>query len=1564
MGTYLLQRDFAPRITGHLLLRRKHEFWRVLRGAAVLALLLAVQGACLVWGQTAPPSALGDAVAARRRAQQFLAGREVAPSFTLNHPGLSTSEMRSQLLSSRPLPRLSPTNLSTPWQQLGPTSVTSALYGPITGRITAVAIDPKDTTGNTVWLGTTGGGVWKSTNAAGPLTNVSFAPLTDDLAAFQTNAVDAGVPSLSIGAIAIQPAAPGVILVGTGDPNDATDSYYGEGIMRSADGGLTWTVVSVSHDEGIVGGHSFIGVATAGLAWSTASPSTVVAAITTSLEGYIVQASTIYDHIAPGLYYSSDAGLTWHIARAYDGDQVVQESEPLGVPYSGTPATTVVWDPQRNLFIAALAFHGYYSSPDGQTWQRLANQPGAGLTTTNCPVGIFGQGSLQCPILRGTLAVQPATGDLYALTVDLDDKDQGVWQDLCAAGPNGSCATASPTFATRVDGGAMEVGQGASGRSTVVPQGSYNLALAAAPDSHGGTVLFAGAIDVYRCSLAPGSSACVLRNTTNAGNACNAPAAVAPAQHALAAVGQNAGNPLLFIGNDGGLWRSTDGIAQTGAPCAATDASHFDNLNPSIAKGGSLAEVVGFAQDPASPNILLAGLGSNGSAASSNATSLQPWPQLSAGEGGFPLIDPVTPTNWFVATGAAVSLNLCPHGASCTAQDFLPPATIGAPQTAKDIALIDPPVLLDPQLPSSVITATCRVWRGPAQGGSSWSTANALSPSMDSNAVPCVFNNITQNSFIRSLGAGGPANTTTSGAQAGSQVLYAGMAGVVDGGGGYIGGHVFVTRSANTASSRTAWTDIAESPVPNSLLGFNSGQFDISSITVDPHDPTGATVYLTVMGFGNGQHVYRSTDFGANWLNITSNILNAPANSLAIDPNNANTIYVATDIGVYVTQNVSSCSPSGASCWSPLGTGLPNAPVTSLAVGGNLPTGDGRLGMLRAGTYGRGLWQIPLVSAVSLNQPALAISPTTLVFGAQAVATESAKQTITLTSNGSAPVAIRTLAITGDFVETDTCAGQTLTVGSTCTINVQFAPTATGARSGLLTVYANIPGGQVTANLSGTATAAAAVVLTPLQLTFPATEVHQKAPSQIITVSNTGGNPATFSPAAITGDFSISANTCGASLPSQTGCSIAIVFQPTTNGTRTGTLTITDSAGVQIAQLSGLGTSPATDTVSPAALSFAQVQIGASSAAQQVTLTNAGDVALTLVNAKILNGDFVTTNHCGSSLTAHSTCTISVAFVPTAVGSRSGVLQISDEFREQTVTLSGSGLAPAGVSLTPSSIDFGTIGVGLQAPAATLVLTNNGGVPLSLASTAVTGDFTLTASTCGTTVAPGSACNLSVIFAPTAAGTREGTLTLTDTATPSTQIISFTGIGIDFALAANGATSVTVSSGTSATFPLLLSSQAGLNGSVAFSCTGAPANTVCTVSPTTGALGSTVPVSVVLQTGLQTTTAARAPGRPAHQNRDLVLFGLMPLAGLGFGRARRKAQRAASALMLAVLGLVLWGAVSGCGAGRAIPLSGPGSGTGTGGGSSTPTKSGIYPIVVTGTAAGVTHKVNLTLIVQ
>ncbi len=862
--------------------------------------------------------------------------------------------------------------------------------------------------------------------------------------------------------------------------------------------------------------------------------------------------------------------------------------------------------------------------------------------------------------------------------------------------------------------------------------------------------------------------------------------------------------------------------------------------------------------------------------------------------------------------------------------------------------------------------------RGPAASGATWSTTNALSSSFDNSGPPCTVSS----PLIRSLAAGGPSASSVNAQSSGSTVLYAGMAGWLDGGGS-LPGHLFVTTSANTASTNAAWTDAALGKVSNDLASagvFNPDAFDISSIAVDPHDPTGATVYATVQGFG-APHLYRSTDFGAHWTNISANLPNAPANAVVIDPNAANTVYIALDTGVYATTAVTTCPTTN--CWSVLGTGLPNAPAVSLSAIAGLPTGDGRRGMLRVGTYGRGIWQQPLLNATSILQPALSASPSALSFSPQQVATLSAPQTITFTSSGNAPASVSSIAITGDFIETDTCAGQTLPIGSACTVSVRFAPTANGSRTGTLTVYANVAGGQMVVNLSGNATAAADVVLTPLSLNFPATVVNNTAAAQIITVANTGGNPATLQAPVLTGDFAFTANTCGATLAPQTACSLSIAFTPSAGGTRSGTLTVTDSAGVQTATLTGIGNAPATDTLSPASLSFAQQQIGTASAAQQVTLTNAGDVALTLITASVAGSDFTVASSCGNSLAAHSTCALSVSFVPTATGTRTATLVITDQFRTQTATLTGTGVAPPGVSLSPSTLSFPATGVGLAAPSQTLTLTNNGGLPLAMTNAATSPGFVLVSNNCPATLPVKAACTLTVVFAPTSAGPANGTLTLTDNAPSGAQVTTISGTGIDFALAPDGPTSAAIASGASASYALLLSSLPSLSGNIALSCSGAPAHSTCTVSPVTPQLGTSTVVTVTVATGLATAALRLPQVHPADQaepdlasvagtgtspaHKPLLALLLFPAAALlASPLASRRNRRRLPHLLLCLAAISLATLhLCGCGAARIIPGSGsPGSTT------SSPTPSGSYPITVTATTAGLSHSISLTLTVK
>ena len=526
-----------------------------------------------------------------------------------------------------------------------------------------------------------------------------------------------------------------------------------------------------------------------------------------------------------------------------------------------------------------------------------------------------------------------------------------------------------------------------------------------------------------------------------------------------------------------------------------------------------------------------------------------------------------------------------------------------------------------------------------------------------------------------------------------------------------------------------------------------------------------------------------------------------------------------------------------------------------------------------------------------------------------------------------------------------------------------FAPTATGARSGQLTLYANVPGGQATVALQGTGTSPAAVVLTPLTLNFSATIVNQTAASQNITISNLGGTTATLSTPTLSGnttDFAISVNTCGATLAPSTGCTLSITFTPIASGTRSATLSVTDNVGTpaaatQTASLSGVGNAPATDTLSPLLLSFAQQQIGTTSASQSVTLTNSGGVPLTLIAASISPGDFSVVNACGNSLAAHATCAFNVTFSPTAIGTHTATLTITDQFRYQTVTLNGVGIAGPGVSLTPTSLTFPATGVGLTALAQTLTLTNNGGVPLMVSAVAVSPGFAIALNSCTTTLAVNATCSLTIVFAPTAPGPIAGTLTFTDNAAGGVQTTSLSGVGIDFALTAAGVTSGTVAgSGASVTYALQLSSLAGLSGNVALSCSGAPANSTCSVTPSVGALGTTTPVIVTLETAVSSTTAIAPLARPFRSStgpKAILLALLLPFA---FWQRRRTPRLARVLVMICALGVL-----SSCGSSRTIPATGTGGG---GGGSSTP--AGTSTLTIAGSAAGLTRSVNLTVVVQ
>jgi hypothetical protein len=1208
-------------------------------------------------------------------------------------------------------------------------------FGLVTGRVSALALDPSDATGNRLYAGATGGGVWVASNAAvSTPSSIVFTPLTDTLAALG-GASDA---SISIGALSVQPGETGVILAGTGDPNDVLDSYYGAGILRSTDGGNTWSLIqqTVDQEEGMsLSDASFLGEGFAGFTWSTVNPQLVVAAVSEAYEGALVNATwplTTFE----GLFYSADSGATWHLATINDSSGVLVQG-PLSLPGSqSNAATAVVWNPVRQMFVAAVRFHGYYQSPDGVTWTRMTAQPSTGLTAQMCPANSGQAGSIACPMYRGALAVNPQTGDTFAWTVDLNNQDQGLWQDQCAMSA-GTCTNPTISFATQWNTAALEAST-LQGAATVV-DGDYDLTLAAVP-SEQDTLVLAGADDLWKCSLAMG---CVWRNTTNSTTCMSAQ--VAEFQHSLA---WNKANPLeIFLGNDSGLWRSTDAIGETGSPCAASDSTHFQNLNSSL---GSLAEVVSLSPVTDSPYDMMAGLGVNGTAGVKSSSPTADWPQILSGYGGPVAIDLNNDSNWYVNNQPGVAIYRCSQSAFCTPDSFGASPVISDADVGGDGDTMPTPApfIVDPIDNSQFLIGTCRVWRGSANG-SNWSASNAISSILSSGAtgIPC-----NGDGLIRSIAALALSPT--------SEVIYVGMYGAASNGDN-LPGHILSATVDLSSGAAPVWGDLTLNSVVNNPSSLNSENFDISSVVIDTHDPTGNTVYLTVEGTDSPlkklQVVYRSTNGGATWSSITANLPVAPANSLAIDPQNANTVYVATDRGVYITTEVANCAQSLSNCWSVFGSGLPSAPAVALSTA----HGSSSAQVLVAATYGRGIWQAPLWSTQT-GLTAVAANPSSLDFSSQVFDTSSNPLTVSLDNTGSLALVLSSISMSGDFSETDNCINVPVQVGASCSIQVTFTPQATGPLSGEMIIYANVYGGQLAIDLTGTGSPAGVVSLTPASVPFGQVEVGATSAPLEVAATNSGTVAIPVGGVSITAPFILTGNSCGTtSLTANSVCQLELEFAPTQDGPASGLLTLTDGAGTQTVELSGTGIAPPTDVLGTTSLSFLPTSDGQLSAVENVTLTNSGGLPLTSISVSA-GPQFQMSSTCGTQLAAGAVCTISVIFAPTQVGAVIGTLTIADALRTQTVALSGSGLSPPAFNINPSSLTFTNQQPGVPSAPQMLTISNTGGSPLANVGFSITGaaasSYSIAVTTCGALLDNGSSCTVQIVFTPSATGAIAATL--------------------------------------------------------------------------------------------------------------------------------------------------------------------------------------------------------------
>src|SRR5437870_1673809 len=415
------------------------------------------------------------------------------------------------------------------------------------------------------------------------------------------------------------------------------------------------------------------------------------------------------------------------------------------------------------------------------------------------------------------------------------------------------------------------------------------------------------------------------------------------------------------------------------------------------------------------------------------------------------------------------------------------------------------------------------------------------------------------------------------------------------------------------------------------------------------------------------------------------------------------------------------------------------------------------------------------------------------------------------------------------------------------------------------------------------------LAIAPASPDFGVQPVGATSVPQTVTVTNNNNVTVNFGSIAITGtnsaDFAKATDTCTPSVAAGAQCSVSVTFTPSVAAAEAATLVFTDDDlnSPQNVSLSGTGSNSPGVGLAPTGLDFGNQLLATTSAPMTVTLTNTGAAALT-INSFAASGDFAATSTGASAcptspatLAAGGTCTINVTFTPTASGARTGTLSLADDAggSPQMFSLSGNGTAP-GVGLAPTSLGFGNQPLATTSTPMTVTLTNTGTAALTINSFAASGDFAATstgASACPTspaTLAAGANCTINVTFTPTASGARTGTLSVTDNAGGSPQIMTLSGNGTaapDFGLTGPAATE-NVKAGNTLTFTVTMTPIGGFKSPVGLACAGALMGSTCTVSPasvaaTDGATPQQAQVSMTTNAFVIPPTRLPVPAPPA-----------------------------------------------------------------------------------------------------
>ena len=798
------------------------------------------------------------------------------------------------------------------WSALGPNPIvqqqrSDGAFAAQSGRIGALAIRPSN--GQFI-LGAAQGGIWLYTPPTPPATLGTWTPVADKQ------------DSLAIGALAVAPSDDAVIYAGTGEGALSGDSMFGDGILRSSNGGKNWAHVS---------GNYFQGVSVAGLAVDPTNADHLYAAILRGRGG--ARRVTPPSHSRYGLWESKDGGESWTLLKA-------SQSESNG-------ATDVAIDP-LNPSVVYASFWGdamYKSTDGGANWSPMMN-------------GLPSDANYAAGATRFSIGVSHPSGASQAVLYAGFDY-------LDTAGHHHSSRVWKSTDA----GANWSVTPGGTGINAVTNycdvQCTYDNVIEVNPNNP--DVVYAAGSFGYNLSPPSGG---IYRSDDGGQTWINLGWDLHPDFHALAFDPSNPNRVL--IGNDGGVYFSSNKGGRLGGTSDPLSAVNWQNLNGSVnpatagvtgRSGLSIAQFTSVATVPQVPAGLNSerfwgGTQDNGTLRKS--VNSQTWFDVASGDGGQVLVDPTSDSCLLGPSCFVYGTYFSPPAQNYRYTDggnFFTASFIRSGINVNDRSDFYAPWAMNLQNTNQLFYGTYRLYRTNSARASSpgnvrWSL---ISPDLTTGCTGTAPNGA-RNCTISAIGVGG------------GNAVYTGS----------LDGQVYVSTDAQVSDTPT-WTHLD----PNHTVLPNR---PVASIAVDRSNYRIA--YLGYNGYnpatpGDPGHVFRTTDGGNNWVDISGNLPDAPVNSLVLDPSYANTIYAGTDVGPMVTYD------DGAH-WQSLGNGIPNVSVWQLDM-------DSAHRILAAGTHGRGAWRLADSSPAA---PALVLSKNDA--GVPVGASSNLDYTITLRNVGSA----------------------------------------------------------------------------------------------------------------------------------------------------------------------------------------------------------------------------------------------------------------------------------------------------------------------------------------------------------------------------------------------------------------------------------------------------------------------------------------------------------------------------------------------------------------------------------